>query len=116
MRSRIPDAPILALAASATQEVLTDIGDKLELKDPALFRQPFTRPNLSYSFFKTDNKIRKVTEILTSVPGSGIIYCKTRQATREISEWLVRQGISAAAYPAGLTREERGQRPGEWGR
>lgn len=114
LRNRVPEAPILALTASATPEVLEDIGDKLELKDPALFRQPFTRPNLSYSFFKTDNKIRKITDILTSVPGSGIVYCKTRQATREISEWLVRQGISAAAYHAGLTREERVQRQEDW--
>ena len=114
LRSHIPDAPILALTASATPEVLDDIGKKLELKDPALFRTPFTRPNLSYSFFKIDNKIRKITEILTSVPGSGIVYCKTRQATREISDWLVRQGISAAAYHAGLTHEERVQRQENW--
>ena len=114
LRSHIPDAPILALTASATPEVLDDIGKKLELKAPALFRMPFTRPNLSYSFFKIENKMRKITEILTSVPGSGIVYCKTRQATSEISEWLVRQGISAAAYHAGLTHEERVQRQENW--
>src|SRR6201996_8477256 len=114
LRTHIPDAPILALTASATPEVLDDIGKKLELQNPALFRMPFTRPNLSYSFFAVDNKIRKITEILNSVPGSGIIYCKTRQATREISEWLMRQGIPAAAYHAGLTREERVQRQDDW--
>jgi ATP-dependent DNA helicase RecQ len=114
LRSRIPQAPIIALTASATPEVVDDIVKKLELKDPALFRMPFARPNLSYSFFKVDNKIRKITEILTSVPGSSIIYCKTRQATREISDWLVRQGISAAAYHAGLTHEERVQRQEHW--
>jgi ATP-dependent DNA helicase RecQ len=114
LRNRIPDAPILALTASATPEVMDDIGGKLELKDPALFRMPFTRSNLSYSFFKVDNKIRKITEILSSVPGSSVIYCKTRQATREISDWLVRQGIPAAAYHAGLTHEERAQRQENW--
>jgi ATP-dependent DNA helicase RecQ len=114
LRSLVPDAPILALTASATPEVLDDIGKKLELKDPVLFRMPFTRSNLSYSFFKVDNKIRKITEILTSVPGSSIVYCKTRQATREISDWLVRQGIPAAAYHAGLTHEERVQRQDNW--
>src|SRR6201996_2458761 len=114
LRARLPDVPVMALTASATQEVLEDIGDKLELQDAAVFRLPFTRPNLSYSFFAVDNKIRKITEILNSVPGSGIIYCKTRQATREISEWLMRQGIPAAAYHAGLTREERVQRQDDW--
>lgn len=114
LRAQLPDAPILALTASATPDVLEDIKAKLELSDPVLFRQPFTRPNVSYSFFKVDNKIRKITEILASVPGSSIIYCRTRQATREISDWLVRQGISAAAYHAGLSQEERTQRQENW--
>jgi ATP-dependent DNA helicase RecQ len=105
---------LLALTASATLRVLQDIVDRLELKDPAIFRQPFTRPNLSYSFFTEENKIRKITEILGKVPGSGIVYCKTRRATREISEWLTRQGILSAAYHAGLSREEREQRQEDW--
>ncbi len=107
LRNALPGIPLLALTASATPRVMADIAERLELKEPAVFKQPFTRPNLSYSFFREDNKIRKITEILEKVPGSGIIYCKTRRATREISEWLTRQGIPAAAYHAGLSREER---------
>jgi ATP-dependent DNA helicase RecQ len=84
------------------------------MRTPAIFRQPFTRPNLSYSYFKVENKIRKITEILASVPGSSIVYCKTRQATREISDWLVRQGITATAYHAGLSREERVDHQEDW--
>jgi ATP-dependent DNA helicase RecQ len=114
LRQHLPGIPLLALTASATAEVLRDIGDKLQLKSPDLYRLPFTRPNLSYSFFKVENKIGKVTEILAKVPGSSIVYCKTRQATREISEWLVRQGIPATAYHAGLPQEERNQRQDDW--
>ena len=114
IRAALPGVPLLALTASATLRVLQDIVDRLELKDPAIFRQPFTRPNLSYSFFTEENKIRKITEILGKVPGSGIVYCKTRRATREISEWLTRQGILSAAYHAGLSREEREQRQEDW--
>jgi ATP-dependent DNA helicase RecQ len=114
IRGLLPETPLLALTASATAEVLDDIVIRLEMKTPAVFRQPFTRPNLSYSYFKVENKIRKLTEILASVPGSSIIYCKTRQATREISDWLVRQGIPATAYHAGLSREERVDRQEDW--
>jgi ATP-dependent DNA helicase RecQ len=114
LRAALPGVPMLALTASATPEVLNDIVAKLELKEPALFRQPFTRPNLSYSFFTEEDKIRKITEILEKVPGSSIVYCKTRRATREISEWLTHQGIPAAAYHAGLSREERQQRQDDW--
>ena len=114
IRGLLPEVPLLALTASATAEVLDDIAIRLEMKTPVIFRQPFARPNLSYSYFKVENKIRKITEILSSVPGSSIVYCKTRQATREISDWLVRQGIPAAAYHAGLTREERVDRQEDW--
>jgi ATP-dependent DNA helicase RecQ len=114
LRKELPQVPMLAITATATGEVLKDIGDKLQLRQPVLFRQSFSRPHLSYSFFKVDNKIRKITEILQKVPGSGIVYCKTRKATREISELLTRQGISAAAYHAGLSTEERSQRQDDW--
>jgi ATP-dependent DNA helicase RecQ len=114
LREHLPDAPIIALTASATPEVLDDIGDKLKMKTPSVFRQPFTRSNLSYSFFKVENKVNKITEILNRVAGSSIVYCKTRQSTREISEWLMRQGISAAAYHAGLSQDERTQRQEDW--
>jgi ATP-dependent DNA helicase RecQ len=114
LRTALPGVPLLALTASATPLVMSDIADRLEMKDPAVFRQPFTRPNLSYSFFREDNKIRKIIEILEKVSGSGIVYCKTRRATRDISEWLTRQGIPAAAYHAGLSRDEREQRQEDW--
>lgn len=114
LRDLLPPAPVLALTASATPEVLDDVRDKLKLRDASVFRQPFLRPNLSYSFFRTENKVRKITEVLTKVPGSSIVYCKTRQATRDISEWLVRQGIQAAPYHAGLPQSERAQRQEDW--
>jgi ATP-dependent DNA helicase RecQ len=114
LRTALPAVPLLALTASATPEVMTDIADRLELKEPAVFRQPFTRPNLSYSLFREADKIGRITRILEKVPGSGIVYCRTRRATREISEWLTRQGIPAAAYHAGLSREEREERQESW--
>jgi ATP-dependent DNA helicase RecQ len=114
LRALLPGVPLLALTASATPTVLKDIVDKLELKEPVIFRQPFTRPNLSYSVFTENNKIRKITEILGKVPGSSIVYCRTRRSTGEISEWLTRQGIPAAAYHAGLSQDERHQRQDDW--
>ena len=114
LRTALPGVPLLALTASATPGVMTDIADRLELKEPAVFRQPFTRPNLSYSLFREVGKTQKIIQILEKVPGSGIIYCKTRRATREISEWLTRQGIPAAGYHAGLSREERDERQEGW--
>lgn len=133
LREELPDTPVLALTASATPEVQNDICEKLtsplippkegrtktlKIEDPfnhwKIFRQSFERPNLSYSVFKVDSRINKIIEILTKVPGSAIIYCKSRKRTKEISELLQPQHISSDYYHAGLTQDERNRKQEEW--
>ena len=114
LREELPGTPVLALTASATREVQDDICDKLLFKTKTIFRQPFERPNLSYSVFRVDSKNNKLLEILQKVPGSSIVYCKSRRRTREISELLQLHAISADFYHAGLTAEERSRKQGEW--
>ena len=79
-----------------------------------IFRQSFERPNLSYSVFKVDSKINKIIEILNKVPGTAIIYCKSRKRTKDISELLQMQQISADYYHAGLPQEERNKKQENW--
>jgi len=114
LREELPGVPLLALTASATREALEDIEDKLALRQPALFRGPFTRPALSYSAFKVESKTDKILEILQGVPGSSIVYCKTRKAAEETGAVLARQGIAAGVYHAGLPQDERMQRQEDW--
>lgn len=114
LRTHLPDVPILALTASATTEVQQDICDKLLFKEPLIFRQSFERKNLSYSTFKVDAKINKLAEIVTKVPGTSIVYCKSRKRTQEIQQLLQMQGISAHHYHAGLTTDERNKRQQDW--
>jgi len=133
LRKELPGVPVLALTASATKDVQGDICEKLtspltplqrkrELSPNVtpfsagwkIFRQSFERPNLSYSVFKVDSRINKIIEILTKVPGCSIVYCKSRRRTKEISELLQLQNISADFYHAGLTQEERNKKQEEW--
>ncbi|HYM93591.1 MAG TPA: RecQ family ATP-dependent DNA helicase, partial [Chitinophagaceae bacterium] len=114
LREELPDVPILALSASATPEVQIDVCDKLHFKKQNIFRQSFERPNLSYSVFEVDSKINKIIEVLTKVTGSAIVYCKSRNRTKEISELLQLQNISADYYHAGLVQEERNRKQEEW--
>ena len=114
LREELPNVPILALTASATPDVQKDICDKLEFIEPKIFRQSFERANLSYSVFKVDSKINKVIEILRKVSGTSIIYCKSRKRTKEISELLQLQNISADYYHAGLMPEERSKKQEAW--
>jgi len=82
--------------------------------DWKIFRQSFERPNLSYSAFRVESRINKIIEILTKVPGCGIVYCRSRRRTKEISELLQLQNISSDYYHAGLSQEERNRKQEEW--
>lgn len=114
LRDLLPGVPVIALTASATPIVQQDICDKLHFKTHMIFQQSFERPNLSYSTFKVDSKITKLVEILTNVPGSSIVYCKSRKRTREISDQLKTYKIDADFYHAGLQSEERTQKQENW--
>ncbi|RYZ19692.1 MAG: RecQ family ATP-dependent DNA helicase, partial [Chitinophagaceae bacterium] len=114
LRAELPDVPVLALTASATVEVQADIIAQLELKDAPTFRQPFLRPNLSYSVLEAEARLAKIVDILDKVPGTAIVYAKSRRRTVEIADLLRMHGHSAEHYHAGLGGEERARRQQDW--
>lgn len=114
LRAQKVDTPILALTASATPRVQVDICEKLLFRQETIFRQSFERPNLSYSVFKVESKMLKLVEILNKVPGSNIVYCKSRKRTKQIAEQLASYGIAADFYHAGLTAAERSRKQEDW--
>ncbi len=113
-RKFAPDAPMIALTATATKDVKEDIQQKLGLKNTRLFQQSFARPNISYSAFCEESKERKLYDILTKVPGSAIVYVRSRKRTKEIADWLNRNKISADFYHAGLTMTDRFKKQEAW--
>lgn len=115
LREELPGVPLVALTASATPEVQGDICEKLQFgKNKQVFRQPFARPNLSYSVFRVDAKINKLVEILKNVSGSSIVYCRSRRRTKELAAQLHTYGINADFYHAGLPAEERNNKQEAW--
>ncbi len=115
IRSELKKVPVLALTASATVNVQNDICDKLSFnKDHQRFQASFERANLSYSVFEMSGRQQKMIDILMKVPGSGIVYCKSRKRTKEIAEILRINGIAADHYHAGLTNDERNKKQDAW--
>ena len=114
LRALIPKVPVMALTATATSEVLEDIQDKLGFRAKRVFRQSFVRSNLSYSVLYEDRKREKLIDILRRVPGSGIVYARSRGETKEIAHFLVQKGIDADFYHAGLPGEERSKKQEAW--
>ena len=115
LRKHYPNTPVLALTASATLEVQNDICNKLEFKNNyQIFQQSFERPNLSFSVFEVSSKESKLVDIIKNVPGSGIVYCKSRRRTKEIAGLLQMNGIRAEHYHAGLSTEQRNEKQEAW--
>lgn len=114
LRKLLPKTPVLALTATATAEVVDDICEKLAFKTKNVFQQSFARPNLSYSVLYEEKKYEKMLDVLRHVPGTGIVYVRSRGETKEIAYYLNQQRISADFYHAGLTPDERSLRQEAW--
>jgi ATP-dependent DNA helicase RecQ len=106
--------PVIALTATATVLVKEDIQEKLAFRNAVVFQQSFARDNISFVVRKTENKERKVLEILQKVKGPAIIYVRSRKATQEISEWLTKNKIASSFYHAGLDFQNRAKRQDNW--
>ncbi len=113
-KAKLPGCKLIALTASATLEVQKDIQEKLQMKNTAVFMKSYARKNLSYSVFKVEEKGRKLIEVLNNVPGSAVVYVRSRKRTEELAKWLSGQRISATFYHAGLQALERSNRQADW--
>ena len=114
IRKLVPDAPILALTATATPDVVDDIQDRLGFKEKNVFRMSFERKNLAYVVRQTEDKDAEMVHILQSLPKTAIVYCRSRKRTKEIAKMLTEHGISATWYHAGLEPGVKDQRQNDW--
>lgn len=109
-----PDIPVMALTATATPKVQSDIEKNLGLKDPNIFISSFNRTNLYYEIqpkIKKEDTIKHIVKFISQHKGkSGIIYTLNRKTTEELAEILVANNIKAVAYHAGLDQKLRADR------
>src|SRR5579872_191375 len=108
LRSHLPQAPVLALTATATERVRVDIERALELRSPLRFVASFNRPNLRYSVFEKRDARKQLVEWCSErALESGIIYTQSRNSAEELAVRLSAAGIPASPYHAGLTASDR---------
>jgi ATP-dependent DNA helicase RecQ len=109
-----PDAPVIALTATATPKVQSDIVENLDLRDAQIFISSFNRPNLYYEILPKINKddtLKSMAKFIVQNKGkSGIIYTTNRKTTEELADMLTANGIKAVAYHAGLDSKLRAER------
>lgn len=122
IRKLLPEVPVLALTATATPKVVKDICEQLSPTDGfgktvntfTVYRMSFARDNLRYIVRNTENKIGELQHILRSVPGSAIVYTRSRKGTREVANELQKAGLPAIYYHAGLPDVDKDVRQLAW--
>ena len=114
LRKVFPNAPVLALTATATPMVVDDIQQKLQFRRSNVFKTSFVRDNISYVVRHTTEKMSELVHILKSVAGSSIVYVRSRKRTKLIADELRRNGLSADYYHAGLSIEEKEDKQNKW--
>lgn len=114
VRKLFPKVPVLALTATATPVVVEDIQRCLNFKASNVFSMSFARNNLSYIVRPTEEKLTELVHILRAVPGTAIVYVRSRKRTKQISDELNRRGIHADFYHAGLYVEDKEDKQNKW--
>ncbi|PTY03791.1 DNA helicase RecQ [Opitutaceae bacterium EW11] len=108
LREYLPDVPVMALTATATERVREDIVRHLKLRAPKIFVASFNRPNLTYRVLPKDQPLKQVIDFVRKRElESGIVYCASRAAAERVAESLAGRGFLARPYHAGLAAEER---------
>jgi ATP-dependent DNA helicase RecQ len=108
LRTHFPEVPMMALTATATERVRTDIVKQLKLLEPRCYVASFNRPNLIYRVVPKTTPYEQLLEFIRSRSNdSGIVYCASRKSTESVARHLSEDGVSANPYHGGLTSSER---------
>jgi ATP-dependent DNA helicase RecQ len=114
IRKFITEVPVLALTATATHGVITDIQKNLGFKKENVFRKSFERKNLTYVVIKEEDKNGRLLRILKKINGPGIIYVRNRKKTVETANLLQKNDFKADFYHAGLDVHARSRKQDAW--
>ena len=114
LRDNFPKTPVLALTATATQEVINDTIHELNLEDHSLFKGSFFRENLAYSVRKEEDKLYHIKLLLKTLNGNAIIYVRNRKATQNLSAALNSFGFKATFFHGGLPTLEKTKKLDDW--
>jgi ATP-dependent DNA helicase RecQ len=115
LRTLFPGIPVVALTATATDQVQRDIVTQLRIGSGPIFKASFVRDNLYYEVRPKQDSYTQIRTYIRSRPGeAGIIYCGTRNGSESIAAKLQKDGIRAAAYHAGIPAKDRNSRQEEF--
>ncbi len=114
LKEQFVKIPFLALTASATARVQSDIIQQLQLENSAIFTASFSRNNLAYMVFEVEDKLHKIVQILQKNPAPSIIYVRNRKSCTDVSTQLRTLGFTTTYYHGGLSTREKDKNMQLW--
>lgn len=114
IREVLGNPKLIAVTASATNQVLEDIQIQLNCNNATVFKQSFFRKNLAYQVFEIESKNQRLFQIFSKIQTPGIVYVNSRRRTKEIANLLTEQGFLATYYHGGMSRQEKEKAFLEW--
>ncbi|WP_209403160.1 ATP-dependent DNA helicase RecQ [Pseudozobellia sp. WGM2] len=114
LRNYLPETPIIALTATATNKVASDIVDNLEFSEPLIVKDSFSRDNIAFNVIQVEDKKYKLRELCQKTQQSIIVYVRTRRITQEIAQYLSYNKCSADFFHGGITQKEKQAKLEAW--
>ena len=114
LRGLLPETPMIALTATATKQVATDIIDNLKFIDPLIVKDSFSRTNIAFKIFKEEDKRYRLKLLCAAINKSAIVYVRTRRLIQEVAAYLNANSCSATYFHGGITKQEKEKRMNLW--
>lgn len=114
LRSLLPETPMIALTATATKQVATDILDHLKYIDPVVIKDSFSRTNIAFKIYWEEDKHYRLKQLCSKLNESAIVYVRTRRLTQEITEYLNHNNCSATYFHGGISKQEKEKKLNLW--
>ncbi|MFK7812276.1 MAG: ATP-dependent DNA helicase RecQ [Maribacter sp.] len=114
LRGLLPDAPMIALTATATKQVAADITDSLKFIEPLVVKDSFSRKNIAFKIFREEDKRYRLKQLCLKLNKSGIVYVRTRRLAQEIAQFLNTNEISATHFHGGISKKEKEKKLNQW--
>ncbi len=114
LRELLPETPIIALTATATDRVATDIIDNLGFTAPLIVKDSFSRPNIAFGVLTCEDKHYRLKQLFAKTHQSGIVYVRTRRMTQDIARFLNANDCKAGFFHGGITKKEKQEKLKLW--
>ena len=114
LKELVPNTPMIALTATATPRVVDNIVENLELREVSIFKDSFSRTNINFRVKRSEDKLYQLKKYMDKVPGSAIVYVRSRKISISLANFLIKNGVSASFFHGGNPKSDKEEKLNLW--